>query len=182
MSSYNSPASKARIDAAWALALRLQQFGYAEIASGVTASMQFTMHFVKGWERDGKIRVIAPGRKGSERKLYEVVPQSEQKPTPVIGDATDQMWFVMRKFGSFSPVDLVAHCSVLVPIEEARAYCRTLLATRYLKVVQKAVPNRKEAIYRLANQTGPKAPRKRRVTCIVDDNLGTVLPMLEEGQ
>lgn len=173
--------SQARAEAAWALAERLQQFGYAEICIGLSASQKFVTQIVKGWEHEGKIRPITKPINGRERKIYEVIPEAELKPAPIVGDSVDQMWTVMRKFGSFSPLDLVAHCAVAVPVEDARSYCRTLLGARYLRVVQKAVPGKKEAIYRLFNATGPRAPRKRRITCIVDDNNGTVLPM-EEGQ
>lgn len=182
MKAFTSAASKTRAEAAWTLAQRLQQFGYAEIASGVSASMDFAMFFVRIWEKEGKIRAITKGANGRERKIYEIIPEAEQKPALSMGDGVDQMWTVMRKFSAFSPLDLVAHCAVAVPLEDARSYCRTLLGAKYLRVVQKAVPGRKEAIYRLANPTGPKAPRKRRVTCIVDDNLGTILPMVEDGQ
>lgn len=181
MKAYTSPASLARADAAWSLANRLQQFGYAEIATGISANIEFATHFVRLWEKDGKVRAITKGGNGRERKIYEVIPQ-DQSPAPVIGDAYEQMWTVMRKFGSVSPVDLVAHCSVDVPLEDARAYCRTLLEAGYLRVVQQAIPGKREAIYRLKNATGPKAPRKRRITCIIDPNLHTVIPLTEAGQ
>ena len=66
--------------------------------------------------------------------------------------------------------------------EDARAYCRTLLEAGYLRVVQQAIPGKREAIYRLKNATGPKAPRKRRITCIIDPNLSTITPLTEGGQ
>jgi hypothetical protein len=181
MSRFASKTSVALAEAAWALALRLQQFGYADISSGVSVSMKFATHFVREWENLGKVRVIDKGGAIRGRKLYEVVPEQEQRPLPVIGDCYDQMWTVLRKFVSVSPVDLIAHCSVEVSIEDARSYCRMLLEAGYLRVVQQAVPGKKEAIYRLKNATGPKAPRKRRVTCVIDANLNTVTPLSEAG-
>lgn len=178
---YKSAAGLAILDAAWASAIRLQQFGYAEIASTVSIEIKRVMQIVLAWEAEGKVRLIRGSNRGRPRKIFEVVPEGEVKAGPMIGDAVDQMWLTMRKFKSFGPVDLAAHCSVSVPIEDARTYCRTLLAAGYLRVVQKAVPGQKEAIYRLIRETGAKAPRKRRVTCILDDNLGTVVPMSEDG-
>jgi hypothetical protein len=181
MSRFASKTYTALAEAAWTLAMRLQQFGYSDISYGVSASMKFATHCVREWEKLGKVRVIDKGGAIRGRKLYEVVPEQEQRPMPVIGDCYDQMWTVLRKFGSVSPVDLIAHCSVEVSIEDARSYCRMLLEAGYLRVVQQAVPGKKEAIYRLKNATGPKAPRKRRVTCVIDANLNTVTPLSEAG-
>ena len=179
---YKSEAGLALIDAAWTTAVRLQQFGYAEIASTIQIDMKRAMQIIQAWETERRVRVIRGGKSGRPRKIYEVVPMEEMNSGPVIGDAIDQMWTTMRKFPSFSPVDLVAHCAVNVTVEEARSYCRALLAASYLRVIRKAIPGAKEAVYRLANATGPKAPRKKRVFCIVDDNLGTTTPMTEDGQ
>ncbi len=182
MKAFTSPQSLAKAEAAWAAAQRLQQFGYAEISRDVSASTELATHIVRGWERDGKIRLISAVRRGgAARKVYEVVPDQEIKPAPVMGDGFDQMWTCMRKLSSFTAVDLSAHCAAAVAVEDARTYCRTLLAGGYLRVVQKAVPNRREAIYRLVNATGVKAPRARRVVCIVDANLGRITPLAEAG-
>lgn len=179
---YKSPKGLAIAEAAWTTAVRLQQFGFAEIASAVHINDKRASQLVHTWEADGRVRFIRGGENGRPRKIYEVVPQDELKTGPVIGDAIDQMWTTMRKFSSFSPVDLKAHCAAPVTIEEARSYCRTLLAATYLRVIAKAVPGAKEAVYRLTNATGPRAPRKKRVVCIIDDNLGTTIPLTEDGQ
>jgi hypothetical protein len=178
---YKSAAGLAKVEAAWATAVRLQQFGYAEIASAISVEIKRAIQIVGVWEDEGLIRVIRGNNRGRPRKIFEVLPEQEQRPAPVIGDCYDQMWTVLRKFGSVSPVDLIAHCSVEVSIEDARSYCRKLLEAGYLRVVQQAVPGKKEAIYRLKNATGPKAPRKRRVTCVIDANLNTVTPLSEAG-
>jgi hypothetical protein len=36
----------------------------------------------------------------------------------------------------------------------------------------KALPGRREAIYRLVRDTGPRPPRERRVRAVWDENLG----------
>jgi hypothetical protein len=69
-----------------------------------------------------------------------------------------------------------------VSIEDARAYCRMLLAAGYMRVVSKAVPGKKEAIYRLFRITGVQAPREKRMRCIVDENLGTAIPIMGASQ
>ena len=180
---FNGSISQAKREAAWSVALRLQQFGYAEISSEITASMDLATNIVRGWEAEGKVRLISGARTGGAgRKIYEVVPEHEIKLAPVQGDAYEQMWTTMRKLNGFSPSDLVSHCAVPVSDLDAAAYCRLLLATGYLKVTQKAKPPHKAAIYRLVNKTGVLAPRHRRVSCIIDPNRGTVLPIAEVFQ
>ena len=172
--------SEAKRVAAWTAALRLQQFGYAEISDAVTASIALATNIVRRWEGEGKVRLISGERKGgSGRKFFEVVPEHEIRLAPVQGDAVEQMWTAMRKLQGFSPADLASHCAVPVSVEDAAAYCRLLLTTGYLRVTQKAKPPHKPAIYRLVNKTGVLAPRHRRVSCIVDPNRGTVLPIAE---
>ena len=170
-----------KCDAAWAVAMRLQQFGAAEISLAITLEQRVVAKIIRGWEADGRVRQIVGGKQSSPRAIFEILPMQEVKPPPQMGDAVDQMWTIIRKFPAFSPVDLVAHCAVAVTIEDARAYCRTLLAANYLRAITKAQPGKKEASYKLIRPTGPRAPRKRRVTCIIDDNLGTVLPLMEDG-
>lgn len=176
---YSGPDEQAKADAAWRAAVRLQQFCYANISFEVTISLPFATHLVKGWEDAGKVRRVAT-EKGRRNKLhFEVVPDGEIRIAPVVGDIYEQMWTSMRKMTGFSPADLVATCSLPLTVEEAASYCRLLLTGRYLKVVQKAVPPHKAAIYRLINITGVRAPRARRLLCIVDANMGTSAPVSE---
>ena len=181
MKNFNGPLTAVKAIAAWNAALRLQQFGYSNISREISVSVAFATEIVRGWESLGTVRVIVP-KSGSGRKIYEVVAPHEVVPVVVTGDGVDQMWTAMRKLTAFSAVDLAAHCAAPVSLEEARAYCRLLLTGGYLRVVQKAVPNRREAIYRLSNVTGVGAPRERRVRCIVDPNLGKTTPLAEAGQ
>lgn len=177
---FNGPISVAKREAAWPVALRLQQFGYAEISDAVTASIPLATNIVRGWEAAGQVRLISGIRTGGAgRKIYEVVPEHEIRLAPVQGDAFEQMWTAMRKLTGFSPIDLVVHSAAPISLEDAGAYCRLLLTTGYLRVTQKAKPPHKPAIYRLVNKTGVLAPRHRRVSCIIDPNRGTVLPIAE---
>ena len=177
-----SARSIAKAEAAWSAAQRLQQFGYCQISSEISCSMTMATHIVRTWLREGRVRVVHLGVSGAARKMFEVLPDHELRALPAIGDSTDQMWTAMRKLVAFTPTDIAAHCAVVVLVDEAQAYCRLLLAGGYMRVLQKAVPGRKEAIYRLFNVTGIMAPREKRVRCIIDDNLGTVRPMLGAGQ
>lgn len=176
---YSSPDHQAKADAAWRAAVRLQQFCYANISYEVTINVRHAAHLIEEWEAAGKVRRIAT-EKGRKNKLhFEVIPEGEIRIAPVVGDIYEQMWTSMRKMTGFSPADLVATCSLPLTIEEAASYCRLLLTGRYLKVVQKAIPPHKAAIYRLINITGVRAPRARRLVCIVDPNIGTSAPINE---
>lgn len=179
MKTYSSPESEAKAAAAWTVARRLEQFGYGEISVEVSVSMQHATAIVRGWETAGRVRRISTP--AASRLQFEVIPEHELRLAPVQGDIWEQMWTVMRKLGAFSPTDVAAHCATPVSVETAAAYCRALLAGDYLRVVVKAVPRRKEAIYRLFTSTGVKAPRERRVRCIVDPNTGTIVPLTEGG-
>ncbi|WP_054007859.1 hypothetical protein [Cypionkella psychrotolerans] len=174
--------TREKCEAAWTSAVRRQQFGAAEISIDISYDQKKVAALIRAWESEGRVRQIAGGKQGHPRAIFEIVPEFEEKPIANIGDAFDQMWTIMRKTCAFGPVDLKAHCSIAVTIEEARSYCRTLLAAGYLRVISKAQIGKKEAVYKLIQATGPRAPRKRRIVCIVDDNRGTVLPLTEDGQ
>ena len=81
---------------------------------------------------------------------------------------------LMRQMKSgFTPRDLAAHATTedkLVTPEDAQEYCRALLGAGYLGVNRKAVPGKTEPIYRLIQNTGPRAPREKRVRAVIDDN------------
>lgn len=174
----DAPRTQEIMAAAWPVALRLQQFGYKEIAAETGASLPLATGIVNHWVRLGRARLIEAARRGGRnRNFYEVIPDGEIAP-PLAGDAYQQMWTVMRKFGVFSPTDLVAHCAVPVDLKVAAGYCQTLLAAGYLRVTQKAKPPHKQATYRLTKQTGPHAPRARNVRCLIDTNTGSTQPLV----
>ncbi len=177
---YTSTTSKLRAEAAWNVAQRLQQFTYASISYEATVPLPHATMVVRVWERSGKVRRIAASLPGGEARItFEVIPTDELRATPIIGDRYEQMWTSARKLRSFSAADLVSTCAAPISPEDASAYCRALLAANYLRVVQKAAPPHKAAIYRLSNETGVWAPRVRRLKCICDPNLGTSTPLTE---
>lgn len=174
----NFPRHQEVMAAAWPVALRLKTFGYKEIAAQTGANMHLAAAIVKLWVEEGRARQTVVARAGDmNRNLYEATPSPEDLPSAG-GDAYDQMWTVMRKFTSFSPTDLVAHCAVPVEMKVATAYCQTLFTAGYLKVVHKAVPPHKQATYRLIKATGPNAPRTRNLRCLIDTNSGQTLPLI----
>ena len=175
----NSPAAQAKKAVAWAEAKRLGQYTYAHLAVAASVQDRWVAIWSREWEAEGKVRCVAGMGGGNTRKCFEVLPEAETA-QPMCGDATEQMWTVMRKSPQgFTPTDLVAQIAVEATIEEARAYCHTLLAAKYLRCVSKAVPKRREAIYRLVAATGVKAPRVKRLRCIIDANSGRITPMIE---
>jgi hypothetical protein len=73
--------------------------------------------------------------------------------------------------------DLAVHSTTTeteVGENHARVYCSHLLAAGYLKVVQKAAPPKRAAIYRLVRDTGPVPPKTQRVQQVYDPNTGQV--------
>jgi hypothetical protein len=88
------------------------------------------------------------------------------------------LWRAMRMLQGFSPVDLAAHAAtptVAVSPEDAAAYCQTLTRAGYLRVVRKAAPPLRPAIYRLVRNTGPLPPVLRRVRAVIDGNTGQIV-------
>lgn len=155
---------------AWAVAKRLPIFGYGEIEVEAHVSRPMSVELVKGWLEKGLIRVRpVPGH--ANRKMFEV--------TPATRDSMDrgfqlrkQLWTTARGLKVFTWTDLAAHCTPEVEATKAEvsAYCQMLLRGGYLKVVELASPPRREAKYRLIKDTGPKAPRERRITAVWDEN------------
>ncbi len=166
--------------AAWAVAQRMtkegQPFGYGEIAVALKIRHDRATSILRGWAKAGALVVVREGG-GSMRKLWSVDPAYVPPPAPRHRAAEDNMWLALRSHGSVSPVELAALADTgvtRVTVEEARAYCQVLVKAGYLRVARKADPARGvEAIYRLLKNTGPFAPRARRVQMLHDPNIGT---------
>lgn len=172
------PASLA--EAAWAVAVRHGTFGYAEISAELAISMDKAAQIIRGWEAEGSVTVVpgtARGEAGARtRKKFQVDADFVRLPGR---SAEENMWTAMRKLRSFSPSAIAAHATtdkIGVPVECAASYCRALLAANYLTVSRRAAPAMKrEAIYRLAVETGPRAPVPARVRALRDPNNGKVI-------
>lgn len=94
------------------------------------------------------------------------------------GAGVANIWRSMRMLSKFSTVDIALHSSTpSAPVSETtvRSYCTMLLATGYLRVVQKADPVKgRKAVYRLVRNDGPKPPQIQRVKQVFDPNTGVV--------
>lgn len=162
--------------AAWAEALTMPKFGYADISARLKIGLKLAAAFVRGWMREGKLVEVEPGHSG--RKLWRVAENARMCPVPKGRTPELNMWTAMRKLQSFAPSALAAHAisdDVQVSIETAQGYCRALLSTGYLRATRKAVPGKVEAIYRLCRETGPLAPQPRRVSAVVDPNTDEII-------
>lgn len=173
-----TPETKAAVaDAAWALALRLQSFGYAEISSNLHISMDRASEIVRAWEAEGAVHRTSSG--AGLRNVFAMVPGFKRTPAPELqGSIPLNLWTSMRGLKSFTPTDLAAHSTagdVVVSLDAAQGYCQTLLRAGYLRVERTAIPGKREAIYRLIKVTGPRPPRERRVKAVFDDNLGQIV-------
>lgn len=103
-------------------------------------------------------------------------PRLKADGTPVkAGGSTVNLWRSMRMLKQFSARDLAAHSTTTaseVTENHAKVYCSHLLAAGYLKVVQKAAPPKRAAIYRLIRDTGPVPPKTQRIHQVYDPNTG----------
>lgn len=155
---------------AWAVAKRMPIFGYGEIEVEAHVSRRLSVDLVNRWLDRGLIRLRAiPGHAG--RKMFEVTPATRDIMDRLV-QLRQQLWTSARGLKVFSATDLAAHCTPEVGATkpEVSAYCQMLLRGGYLKVVQLASPPSREARYRLIRDTGPKAPREKRVMAVWDEN------------
>lgn len=162
-------------EAALSAARLRPEFGYAEIATDLSIPMERATEIVRGWAATGVAVVSRPGR-GGLRKLYRLVVETGAVATNG-RTAEDNLWTAARGLKAFSPIDLAAHArteTVAVTDEAARAYCRFLMAAGYLRLARAGVPRKSEPLYKLIRNTGPKAPRERRVRAVLDPNTGSL--------
>lgn len=167
MSEGRKPAAEAR---AWAVAKRLPVFGYAEIKVEAHVSRPVSVELVTGWLEAGKIRLRpVPGHAG--RKMFEITPEAREAMDRG-SQLRQQLWTAARGLKDFTATDLAAHCTeeLAVTPTEASAFAQMLLKAGYLKCTKMASPPLREARYRLIRDTGPKAPKERRITVVWDEN------------
>lgn len=162
----------------WAEVKDLEEFDWAEV-SRLGCSRETAVRYIRHWVDAGQIRVSRIGRNG--KRWYTPCHLPLPGPQPVSGEATPEgnMWRAMRLLRHFNPTDVAAHANaggVEVTVEKARAYCRQLLASNHLKVRQTAIPGRREALYQIVEDTGPRAPKPVRLAGILDPNTGGFSP------
>jgi len=170
------------VAAAWAHALTLDIFGYAEIARAMKIGHDAATRIVRSWAAEGVLDLVQSGHR--LRKLWRVRPGRRPALPAETRSAQQNMWTAMRGLQSFTATDIAAHAStaaVAVLPGDAAAYCRALLASGYLRVARKAASGGREAILRLAQNSGPRPPVERRVRAVVDGNTGAVTLIAGEG-
>ncbi|NTT88526.1 MULTISPECIES: hypothetical protein [unclassified Tabrizicola] len=87
------------------------------------------------------------------------------------GSITERLWRGMYMQKEFTYLDLLDTTSTSISVETAKSYCQMLLATGYLRVLEKADPVRgRIARYRLIRNNGPKPPQIQRVKRVYDPN------------
>lgn len=170
------------VAAAWAHAMTLETFGYAEIARAMKIGHDAATRIVRSWAADGALEPVQSGHR--LRNLWRVRPGHRPVLPAEPRSAPQNMWTAMRGLQSFTATDIAAHAStaaVAVGPGDAAAFCRALLAAGYLRVARKAATGGRETIFRLVCNTGPRPPVERRVRAVVDGNTGAVTLISGEG-
>lgn len=172
--------------AAWNAARRLGTFHYERLSAECSLPMKRTADLVQRWKRAKLVEDI--GKQGTKKQHFRVLRDIERLPiTRRAATAEGNMWQAIRAMkNGFTPTDIAAHATtdeVTAIPEAASAFCQMLVRAGYLRVTRKAVPGRREAIYRLIRDTGPLPPRERRVRVVWDENEQKIayLPKDREG-
>lgn len=132
---------------------------------------------------DDYLRCLVPGGVveaigDSQYRLVEDrghhAPRLNRKGKPVMqGAGLENIWRSMRMLGQFTSQELALHSTtehVAVSEATAKAYTSMLMRTGYLRVIQKAVPGKRKAVYRLIRNSGPRPPQIQRVKHVFDPN------------
>ena len=170
----------ARRKVAWTAAQRRGEFSYKQLSGDTSLSIDDQIRkFVGEWIVEGLVEVAEERRNGQKRFRLTELGRKRGMPSAIAAAAAEtahgNMWRAMRGLANFTALDISTHATTptcAVEERQAQEYCQMLVRAGYLKVVQKAVPGRRHAIYRLIKQTGPRPPRERRVRAVYDDNLG----------
>lgn len=163
----------------WHCAVGMGEFTYQSLAQSAEISVSSVQVHVKAWLQQG---AVTRHQNGNDRALLFRVVERDAAPASLRPDGRARReetiqgncWRVMRRLANFSPTDIAAHANTQacnVSVADAQTYCQLLSRAGYLKVVRKALPGRREAVYRLIKNTGPMPPRERRVRAVFDDNL-----------
>ncbi|MGC9368676.1 MAG: hypothetical protein ACP5DX_03955 [Paracoccaceae bacterium] len=161
---------------AWEVMATMTEARVTELAVAADISHTTASRCIRLWEKEGKVELL---RVDGLSKIYR--PKTKNDELPSRNAASDEkptkqgnMWRAMRGLPNFTPTDIAVHANtpeLEVTRQDAHEYCRALRRAGYLRVLQKEEPGRRETRYRLVRNTGPHAPRERRVRGIYDDNL-----------
>lgn len=170
-------------DGIWAEIRRLNIFTVTEISKATDINRKTVSDYVKRLEAGRYLEKF--GADFEQSKRYKLIrdggihpPRVKKDGTPVtMGQGITNLWRSMRGLSQFTPHDLALHSttdSVLVAENTARTYCGMLLRANYLRVLEKAVPGKRQATYKLIRNTGPLPPQIQRVKQVYDLNLQEV--------
>jgi len=173
-------AEKAEIERrAWKIIQSLEEFDWHTLSEPGIPEWRIK-DILRAWEREGRIVI---SRVDGRRKWFRLPADVDAtRRAEVGGTPHGNMWRTIRREKDVSALDVAAHSTsstVSVTEEEAQRYCTQLMKAGYLKVTVKAVVGQRAARYRLTDDTGPEAPRPRRITGIVDPNSRTFRPLDE---
>lgn len=170
---------------AWTAACRLVEFDYRALSAEAEIGYETVGTWVRRWVRLGKVESL--GKQGGKTQRFRVAGSGQMAPVQPLTrgqTGTGNMWRTMRGLRkAFTPTDVAAHSTndvVGVSAPEAQLYCQMLARAGYLRVVRKALPPRREAVYQLIRDTGPRPPRERRIRVVWDDNLAEISHMPED--
>lgn len=169
-------------DGVWAEIRRLNIFTTRDIHENTDIHNKTITDYVKRLMAGGYIEEHASFE---ETRRYVLVrdagihpPRIRPNGQPVTqGKGTENMWRSMRMLGQFTPRDIMVHSTtdtVSVTEATAKSYCSMLLKAQYLRVVQKAVPGKRQATYKFVRNTGPLPPQIQRVKQVFDPNIREV--------
>ncbi|MBN8294708.1 hypothetical protein JI664_22245 [Rhodobacter sp. NTK016B] len=152
-------------------------FAVSEIALAAKANDKTVRDYCKGLEAAGYLSRLpdeegVPVRWTLTRDVGHEAPRVRPDGTAVRqGSTTEQLWRGMYMLKDFTFRDLIETASIQISEDTARAYCKMLLSTGYLRVLQKADPVKgRIARYRLLRNNGPKPPQIQRVKQVFDPN------------
>lgn len=152
-------------------------FSVSEIAGSTGANTKTARDYCNGLTAAGYLKADPPsaGQPARWRLVRDIgheAPRVRRDGTPVTqGNVNEQLWRGMYILKEFTYLDLIETASVEIPVETAKAYCKMLLATGYLRVLRKADPAKNcVARYRLIRNNGPKPPQVQRVKRVYDPN------------
>lgn len=171
--------------ACWNAAVALGEWSYFEIAAAAHYEIKRVTTIIRDWERAGIVQRLGKGEKN--RLRFRLVDAERLRPLQMRRAAGRQetpegnMWTAMRGLKtSFTARDIAIHASTEVTAiseEVARAYCRVLMQSGHLACIRKAVPGRRDAVYRLVRNSGPLPPRRRMMPVVHDANTGDIAPL-----
>lgn len=153
---------------------QMATFTYQSMSRAIRRRLQDVRAEIGRLEAEGLVECL-PERGARKQKVFRLADRARSAAPPPLPDQTvvGNCWQIARRLKTFSPVDMAAHATtdrLAVSADEARDYCRLLLRGGYVRVAVKAIPGKREAVYRLVRDTGPLPPVERRVRAIVDQN------------